>query len=149
MTRASAEWVDRFPTKNLYLNDIEPFCRPWRRYRRFKLAVERIAGTAFKEASDDFRNVYNHGFSSRVVLGITASVTRDQRPNGSVVCGFGGTPPLGLTAIADLLAIERDHCYAAFMAFQALVGEQTAAIRAFEEAGTAQSMATDLPATPS
>ena len=127
-------WADNFPSNNLYLNDIEPFCRGWRRYRRFKVAVERIAGTAFKDASDDFRNTYNHGFSSRFVLGITASVTREQRSDGSVSYGFGGNPPLGLPAVADLLAIERDCCYAAFDAFQTLVNEQITAIVAFEAA---------------
>lgn len=120
-------WTDHFPDKNLYLNDIEPFGAPWKKYRAFKLKLEPLAGTAFKEATDDFRNVYNHGYSSRFLIGMTATVTRQVR-NGRVSYGFGGNQPLGIADVADLLAIERDHCYRTFEKFQALIEEQIQAI---------------------
>ncbi|WP_105373385.1 hypothetical protein [Neorhizobium huautlense] len=47
---------------------------------------------------------------------------------------FGGKPALALADIADLLLTERDLCYAAFEAFQALIGEQTTAISNFQAA---------------
>ena len=131
-------WKDDFPTKNLYLNDIEPYCAKWRRYRRFKLKVEPIGGRNFKEASDDFRNVYNHGFSSRFLIGMTATVKRIAK-GGSVSYAFGGNEPLGVGEIADLLEIERNHCYQAFDAFQRLVEEQITAIAAVQAGGTAAS----------
>lgn len=45
---------------------------------------------------------------------------------------IGGTPPLDLNKVADVLQLECDHCYVAFEAFQALIGEQVEAITKFE-----------------
>lgn len=132
------DWKDEFPDKNLYLNDIDSYASQWRKYRAFKLKLEPLAGKKFKQASDDFRNTYNHGFSSRFVLGITAAVKR-QETGGRVRYAFGGTNPLTVANVADLLAIERDHCYQVFEAFQALVEEQIAAIVAVESGGQAAS----------
>jgi len=133
-----AGWKDEFPAKNLYLNDIDIYCSQWKRYRAFKLRVEPIAGRKFREASEDFRNAYNHGFASRFLIGMTGTVKRIAK-GGSVSYAFGGNEPLGIGEVADLLEIERDHCYRAFDAFQQLVEEQIAAIIAVEGGGTAAS----------
>lgn len=130
------DWKDEFPVKNLYLNDIEPYASQWKKYRTFKLKLEPLVGNSFKEASDDFRNTYNHGFSSRFVVGMTARIKREVI-GGRVRYAFGGTDPLTVAEVADLLAIERDHCYRAFKAFQALIEEQIAAIVAVEGGGKA------------
>lgn len=132
-TQDLENWKDDIPSKNLYLNDIEAFGAPWRRFRAFKLRVERIAGSRFKAASDDFRNTYNHGFSSRFVLGMTGTVKRIVK-GGTVMYEFGGNEPLGIGDMADLLKIEHNLCCQAFDAFKALVAEQTAAITAFDTA---------------
>jgi hypothetical protein len=133
MAKGMTGWVDDFPDKNLYLNDIEPFGVGWQKFRRFKLRVEPIAGTTFKNKTADFRNAYNHGFSARFVLGITGLVSRERLKSGQVCYGIGGSAPLDLEEVADLLEIERDLCYRAFEAFQELVAEHAAAIKAFEE----------------
>ncbi len=125
--------MDAFPEKNLYLNDIQPYGAVWKRFGAFKVRVEAIAGSAFKAASDDFRNAYNHGFSSRFLLGITSTVRRSVK-DGKVRYEFGGNEPLEICKIAGLLEIERDLCYRAFDAFVELVAEQTATIAAFDEA---------------
>ncbi|MGR8965740.1 integrase [Rhizobium leguminosarum] len=136
--KEAGAWKDEFPQKEaLYLNEIEPFCRGWRAFRPFKLRVEPIAGNAFKDSSDDFRNAYNHRFSSRFVLGITSSASRFKNEEGGIAYAFGGNPPLALADMANLLEKERDLCYRAFEAFQKLVGEQTAAIARFEAADQA------------
>jgi hypothetical protein len=132
MTKDLAGWKDDFPNKNLYLNDIEPYCSKWERYRRFKLRVEPIAGNTFKKESDDFRNTYNHGFSSRFVVGMTQMISRSETARGKIVYGFGGNDALDLAEIAGLLEKERDQCYLAFDAFRDLVAEQITAIEAFE-----------------
>ena len=132
------DWKDEFPDNNLYLNDIEPFASQWKKYRAFKLKLEPLAGKKFKQASDDFRNAYNHGFSSRFVVGMTATIKREVI-GGRVRYLFGGTDPLTTTEVADLLAIECEHCYRAFEAFRALVAEQIAAIVAVEGGGKAVS----------
>lgn len=131
----SDTWKDEFPQKEtLYLNEIEPFCRGWRAYRTFKLKVEPIAGKAFKGSSDDFRNAYNHRFSSRFVLGITSIASRFKNEEGGISYAVGGKPPLALADIADILEKERDLCYLAFEAFQDLVVEHSAAITQFQVA---------------
>lgn len=133
MAKDMAGWRDIFPADRvLYLNDIEHVCRGWRRFRGFKRRVEPIGGAAFKEATDDFRNAYNHRFSARFLIGMSAMVTRKVQTSGQVSYGIGGSPPLNLAQVADLLAAERDHCYRAFEAFQTLVEEQCEAISRFE-----------------
>lgn len=128
-------WRDEFPNERaLYLDHIDPICRGWRRFRSFKRRVEPIAGTVFKEATEDFRNAYNHRFSARFLIGMSAMVTRIVCADGRICYGIGGSEPLNLDQVADLLAIECDHCYRAFMAFQSLVEEHAAAITSFESA---------------
>jgi len=127
-------WRDEFPNETvLYLNHIEPICTSWRKYRAFKRRVEPIAGTAFKHATEDFRNAYNHRFSARFLIGMSAMVTRIVHDDGRICYGIGGREPLNIDQVADELATERDHCYRAFEAFQALVAEQCLAITMFEE----------------
>ncbi len=139
-----ARWVDDFPVRNLYLNDIEPYCSSWTRYRAFKLRLEPLAGRDFKNATDDFRNAYNHGFSSRFVIGMTGTVSRIVR-DGRVSYGFGGNEPLGIADVADLLVTERDQCYRTFEAFQELVEEQVAAVVAIEAGGQVMSGGRAMP----
>ena len=59
-------------------------------------------------------------------------VTRIVCAEGRICYGIGGSEPLNLDRVADLLAVERDHCYRAFKAFQSLVEEHAAAIMSFE-----------------
>ena len=133
MAKDLENWKDEFPDKNLYLNDLEPFGRTWGKFRRFKLKVEPIAGSGFKAQTHDFRNAYNHRFSPRLLLGLSNTVTRYvDGATGVVSYGVGGTPPLDLNKVADVLQLECDHCYVAFEAFQALIGEQVEAITKFE-----------------
>jgi hypothetical protein len=125
-------WKDNFPNGNLYLNHIEPYCKDWGRYRPLMLAVEPIAGKSFREASANFRHAYNHGFSSHFVIGISGSVERLEADDGTISYGFGGKGPLTLAHVADVLEIERDHCYRAFERLQDLIAELIAAIEEFD-----------------
>ena len=120
-----SDWVDDFPERNLYLNDIEPYGKPWKRYRKAKLKIEAIAGSVFKSESDDFRNTYNHGFSVQLLIGQSGTVKRNVELDGRIYdYAYGGSEPLGLAPIADLLQGECEKCYDAFEAYQALVCEQ-------------------------
>ncbi|MBL9068357.1 MAG: hypothetical protein JNM03_00005 [Sphingopyxis sp.] len=52
MAKDLASWRDEFPdSRVLYLNDIDPVCRDWRKFRSFKRRVEAIGGTAVKRRS--------------------------------------------------------------------------------------------------
>lgn len=131
-------WRDMFPAKTaLYLNDIEPCGAPWKTFRGFKRKVEIIGGSAFKAATSDFRNAYNHRFPPRLVLGVTNALERAVDPaTGQAVYVFGGQAPLQPAQVADLLALELTRSYEAFEAFQALVVEQAQAIATFDAAAS-------------
>jgi hypothetical protein len=99
----------------------------WRKYNRLKTRIEAIGGNRLRQATADFRNAYTHRFSPRVGVGITNFATRHFDPATGKACySFGGTEPLDLKELTALLVAELDRCYAAFAAFQALVGEQVA-----------------------
>jgi hypothetical protein len=133
-TRDFSGWNDDLPLDGeIWLNTADQYGKGWASYVPLKRRLEAIGAKAFKDATGDFRNAYNHRFSPRFVVGMTGLVTRIvDKDTGGVCYGFGGREPLDLAAVADLLAEERDRCYAAFTTFQALVGEQVAAIAAHE-----------------
>jgi hypothetical protein len=134
--RDFAGWTDEFPADDkLTLNDIDTFGSSWKNFRTFKQAIEPIANRAFKDATGDYRNRFNHGFSPRLLFGITKLVSRDVN-EGRVSYGIGGAPPLDLCAIAELIEGECEKCYAAFQLFQDLVIEQITAICSFEKQAT-------------
>lgn len=137
MTRDFASWQDDLPLDvEIDLNTSGIYGRGWgKTYNRFKRAVESIGAKAFRDATGDFRNAYNHRFSPRFVIGMTGMVTRKRnKETGGFYYGFGGREPLELTDIVDLLTAECLRCYTAFEALQALVDEQIGAIRAFDAA---------------
>lgn len=119
-----ADWIDDFPDKNLYLNDIEPYCVQWKKYRKLKLRIEEIANRSFKEDTDDFRNSYNHGFPSRFLIGQVTTIKRHVSLGNKVYrVAIGAKDPLDLEHLANILDAECAKCRKAFAAFQALVGE--------------------------
>lgn len=127
-----AAWKDDLPLDGeIYMAAADKYGAGWRRYNRLKTRLEAIAGKGFNKATHDFRHAYNHRFSARFMVGITQFVTREvNEGSGAVRYAFGGVPPLELDAIVPILRTERDRCYAAFEAFQALVREHEAVIAA-------------------
>lgn len=119
------DWCDDLPGDDaIYLETADRVGRGWRRYGRFKERMQRIGGQDFRDATGDFRNLYQHRFSPRVSQGLTQIVSRRIGNGGAISYGVGGRAPLTLTGIADALLIQRDRSYAAFDSFQALVEEQ-------------------------
>ncbi len=132
-------WTDEFPSDDdVYLHTIGPHCSRWRRYRRLQEAIEAIAGADYQKQSDRFRNLYNHRFSPRFLVGMTQLAVRKVEPNGRVVYGVGGRDPFTLAEVASILQIERDRSYVAFEAFQALVNEQLVKIKTHNTAALAE-----------
>jgi hypothetical protein len=129
-------WRDDIPlTDAIYLNTTDKFGQDWNGYNRFKRRVEAISGKAFKNATGDFRNSYNHRFSPRFVIGMSELVTRQVNDvTGGIVYAFGGRQPLEVKLVADLLASECERCYLSFEALQTLVREHVEAIIAFDTA---------------
>ncbi|WP_417277510.1 hypothetical protein [Celeribacter sp.] len=120
-----SNWIDDLPEENLNLNDIESSGKPWKKYRKAKLKIERIADRQFKSDTDDFRNAYNNRFSVHLLIGQSGSVKRNVEFDGRIYdYAYGESEPLELAHIADLLQIECEKCYDAFEAYQALIDEQ-------------------------
>lgn len=145
MTRDFASWQDDLPLDvEIDLNTSGIYGRGWgKTYNRFKLAVEAIGAKAFRDATVDFRNAYNHRFSPRFVIGMTGMVTRNRNEqSGGFYYGFGGREPLALADIVGLLTTECQHCYTAFQALQALVKKQIDAIRTFDAGVNSSEQAT-------
>lgn len=126
------DWVDDLPLDNeIYKAAFDAALRPWKRKGvKLKLALEKIDNAAYRNATADFRNAYNHRFSRRFVIGMTNTVTRSPSNKGGFCYGFGGAEPFELSEVANLLAVQRNACYAAFDAFEALVDEHATAIAA-------------------
>jgi hypothetical protein len=133
MARDFDGWKDVFPPEGtIYFDSAEPFGQGWKTFRRFRQKAEIVGGAAFKDATGDFRNAYNHRFPRRLVFGMTGIVKRCiDEASGAVRYAIGGDNPMTLDEVARLLSVERDRSYAAFDAFQALVREHEDAIKSF------------------
>lgn len=107
--------------------------KPWKRYSKLKLALEKLGSKGFQTVTEDFRNAFTHRFSARIGVGITNAVTRNvDAGSGNVTYGFGGTPPLELDQVIALLVTEAEKAYAVFERFQNFVAEQTEYVAARE-----------------
>ncbi len=119
------DWRDDLPGDDqIYMDVMDKVGRSWRRYGRFKQKMQGIGGDEFRNATGNFRNLYQHRFSPRVGQGLTQIVTREAKEDGTVRYGIGGCAPLSLAEVAAAILVQRNRSYAAFDAFQSLVGEQ-------------------------
>lgn len=125
-------WEDTFPLDaEVFFDAADAHAKGWRRYKTLKKRMEGIGAKGYKQATNDFRNAYNHRFSPRIEVGITQVVTRHAKPDGSVSYGFGGVYPLPLTSIVTLLEAQCQYCYQTFEAFKLLIKEHEEAIKAY------------------
>jgi len=123
--RLGSSWRDDLPLDDaIEMNVADTYGKPWRKYNRFKLALERISDKGFREQSRDFRNAYQHRFSPRFVIGITQLATRISDPETKrIVYGIGSRPAMALSDVVSMLAERLERVYKAFDAFRALVAE--------------------------
>jgi hypothetical protein len=113
----------------------------WKTWTKLKTKLERIGDKTYQAKTKNFRNTYNHRFSPRVVFGQTNMVTRMVNDKTKQVSyGFGGTEPLTLKLVVELLEEQCQACYTAFEAFRKLVKEQEKGI-AVTAAATLAAMA--------
>ena len=116
-------WRDDLPMdEQITMQTAEQVGAGWREFRQLTVCLEKINDAAFKAATRDFRNAYSHRFSPQFAFGVSEIVIRnDDRARRQMTYGLGGIEPLNLGEVASLLTVERDRCYLAFEAFQALV----------------------------
>lgn len=118
-------WVDDLPIDSkIYFEDTDKYSKAWKRYPKFKLALEKIANQKYNEATHDFRNQYNHRYSPHIEFGLTGLVRRTVNKAGGVRYSFGETAPLMLQDIIPLLEKQHTGCILAFEKYQDLINEQ-------------------------
>ena len=128
------EWVDDFPLeKDVYFKASDKYGKPWKEYKKLKLALEQIANKKYCMDSGNFRNSYNHRFSPRVEIGHTGFVTRIDNVDGSISYGFGSQEPLMIKDIIQLLEKQHEYCLHAFTQYQDLVNSQSIKINEVNE----------------
>lgn len=129
-TKAHNGWKDDLALDDeIYFSQAEMVGGPWKKWTKLKTKLERIGDKTYKAKTKNFRNTYNHRFSPRVVFGQTNMVTRKVNATTKQVSyGFGGTEPLTLKLVVELLEEQCQTCYKAFESFQKLVQEQEKAI---------------------
>jgi len=132
MLKQDREWRDDLPLdRDIHQGVADQYGKPWRSYKKLKKALDAIDGATFRRGTRDFRNAYNHRFSPRFVIGIThVAIRKIDKGKGTVSYGFGGHKPLDLEKVVALLEEQQQLFYTAFEAFQGLVREHEAAIRA-------------------
>jgi hypothetical protein len=88
-----------------------------------------IAGSDYESDTKFFRNSYNHRIPPGIMFGMTRFVSRKavSGKNG-VTYAFGGTEPIDLNLVVDLLRVEQRRCYDAFDGFKKLVRDFEAVI---------------------
>lgn len=122
-------WVDDLPIDSkIYSETADKFGKPWKKYTKLKVKLERIANKEYAKATHDFRNKYNHRYSPRIELGLTGLVIRTVNENGRVSYGFGQTEPLMLKDIIPLLKTQHSLCLISYEKYQDLVSEQISEI---------------------
>ena len=123
-------WIDDLPLDHeIYQDAFDKALEPWAKpAQKLRMALQKVGNGAYRNATADFRNAYNHRFSRRFVIGVTDIVTRRPRKGGGVTYGFGGAEPFALPVIADVLTTQRDACLVAFDRFKALIAAHAAAI---------------------
>lgn len=129
----SDDWIDNFPLdKDVWFESADKSGATWKRYKKLKLSLEKIAGKDFGRMTSDFRNSYNHRYSARVEFGLSNIVNRLVDHNGKISYGIGQTEPLKLVIIVDQLKQQHSLAMAAFNCYQELIKEQIAEIEKWE-----------------
>ena len=128
--KGSKGWKDdRALDDEIHFAQAEVVGGSWKTWTQLETKIERIGDRTYQAEIKNFRNTYNHRFSPRVVFGQTNMVTRNvDAKTEQVSYEFGGTEPLTLKLVVELLEGQCQACYKAFESFQKLVQEQERAI---------------------
>jgi hypothetical protein len=129
-SRDGIKWRDDFPLDDeIYFDAADKYGTGWPGYKPFKRCIERLGDKSYQTKTCDFRHAYNHRFSPHVVIGITSIVKRKvDTQTKNVTYAFGAIPALTVKVVAELLRDQCKHGYAAFGAFQKLIGEHEVSI---------------------
>ncbi len=116
-------WADDLPVDSkIYFEAADKYAKPWKKYTKLKVALQKIANKKYEVCTHDFRNKYNHRYSPRIEIGLTGLVSRMVH-DGRVSYGFGETNPLMLRDINPLLKTQHSLCLTAHERYRALVNE--------------------------
>jgi len=123
------KWVDNLPLDDkIYFATADTYCALWKRYKKLKLALEKISNKKFQSDTRNFRHKYNHRYSPRIELGLTELVTRHVGDKSKVSYRFGHTKPLKINRLLLALTEQHANCLKAFGEYRELINEHILAI---------------------
>lgn len=122
-------WQDNLPIdKEIYFETADIYSNTWKRYKKLKTSLERIANKKYGIDTHDFRNKYNHRYSPRIEVGLSEFVVRNvkyvENGNDQVSYAFGYQDPLMLEDIIPVLTTQLNQCLNSYEKYQALINEQ-------------------------
>jgi len=121
-------WKDELPLdSDIYFGQADAYCGKWKRYKKLKVVLEKIANKKYQTDTRDFRNKYNHRFSPLIEFGLGGFVSRNVNDKTGIVSySFGYQSPLPLSKVVHILKGQVDVCRSAHSAFQLLIKEHRA-----------------------
>lgn len=146
--RAKGAWIDDLPLdQEINHAQAQNTAKHWPTWRKLNAKLNEISGPAFRIATDDFRNKYNHRFASNFEIGMSHGVVRLppqiltlpfnggtsskkllEQDNGRMMYAFGGNSPLLIADVATALEGECKILSASHEAFKMLVRQQMEAV---------------------
>jgi hypothetical protein len=106
------------------LASLEAVAGHWQTARPLVKAIRCIDGREFRRATGEYRRKAQHRFPPRIAFGDISFVQRTFPPEHRVSYSMKVAPPIQVREVLPALAVEAQHCFAAFRAYRALVDEQ-------------------------
>lgn len=127
-------WKDDFVLDDkIHLGTPKVYSKFWSNHENFHTAYEGLCNESFIKSSNNFRHVYSHRFSPKIVYGISNVVNRMSGPSdGRRGYTMGSIGPLQLPSILEVLAPQLNQSSSTFRCFQNLVFEQIEKISQYQ-----------------
>jgi len=120
-------WTDSISLTSPKFGDARRHAQHWDEWAVLENGLADLDSPGFREALDDFRNEFHHGFPRRVATGHTSFVERRPTPTG-VSYAFGSKPPLALHEVIASLESQYSAALVCYEAYIELVSAQRASL---------------------
>ena len=115
------DWSERLLNEKPKFKDAKRLAERYHSWPTFCAALSLLNNQNFTNASDDYRNEFNHGFPRRIELGYTTIIRRDPK---SASYEWRDAPPLSISYLIPLLAAEHKAARDSYQAYIELIKEQ-------------------------
>jgi len=115
------DWSERLLNEKPNFKDAKRLAGRYHSWPALCAALSLLNSENFTNASDDYRNEFNHGFPRRIELGYTTIIRRDPK---SASYEWRDAPPLSISDLIPLLAAEHEAACDSYQAYIGLIKEQ-------------------------